>query len=100
MPFRKALEGLQAPFCAVGTAVATCSPETHGDEATHMKTNKSVSWIAQQYCKSIASALLARKEFFELMEDATVPTAQLARARATWQQHTRRAQAIKGLAYA
>lgn len=65
-----------------------------------MKINKSVSWIAQQYCQSIASALLARKEFFELMEDATVPAARLARARATWQQHTRQAQTIKGLATA
>lgn len=65
-----------------------------------MKINKSVSWIAQQYCRSIASALLARKEFFELMEDATVPPAQLARARATWQQHARHAQTIKGLATA
>jgi hypothetical protein len=65
-----------------------------------MKINKSVSWIAQQYCKSIASALLARKEFFELMEDATVPAARLARARATWQQHARQAQTIKGLATA
>ena len=63
-----------------------------------MKMNKSVSWIAQQYCRSIASALLARNEFFELLEDATVSPSQLARARATWQQHTRQAQAIKGLA--
>jgi major membrane immunogen (membrane-anchored lipoprotein) len=71
-----------------------------GDEATQMKINNSVSWIAQQYCSSIASALLARKEFFELMEDATVSSARLARARATWQQHARHAQAIKGLATA
>ena len=63
-----------------------------------MNTNKSVSWIAQQYCKSIAAALLARKEFFELMEDATVSSARLARARDTWQLHTRQAQAIKGIA--
>jgi hypothetical protein len=63
-----------------------------------MKMNKSVSWIAQQYCKSTASALLARTEYFELLEDATVPPSQLARARATWQQHARQAQAIKGFA--
>ena len=63
-----------------------------------MKTNKSVSWIAQQYCRSIASALLARNEFFELLEDATVPQSRLARARATWQQHARQAQTLKGLA--
>jgi hypothetical protein len=63
-----------------------------------MKINKSVSWIAQQYCKSIASALLARTEFFELMEDATVSRSRLERARAVWQQHARHAQVIKGLA--
>ena len=65
-----------------------------------MKINKPVSWIAQQYCKSIASALLARTEFFELLEDATVSQARLARARATWQQHARQAQTIRGLATA
>ncbi len=63
-----------------------------------MTMNTSVSWIAQQYCRSIASALLARNEFFELLEDATVPPSRLARARATWQQHARQAKAIKGLA--
>jgi len=65
-----------------------------------MKINKSVSWIAHQYCRSIASALLARNEFFELMEDATVTPARLAQARANWQQHARQAQTIKGLATA
>jgi len=63
-----------------------------------MKTHKPVSWIAQQYCRSIASALLARNEFFELMEDATVSPSRLARARATWQQYASQAQAIRGLA--
>ena len=65
-----------------------------------MKINKSVSWIAQQYCKSIASALLARNEFFELLEDATVSRSRLVRARGRWQQHARQAQTIKGLATA
>jgi hypothetical protein len=57
-----------------------------------------VSWLAQQYCKSVAAALLARNEFFELLEDATTPPSRLARARATWHQHARQAQALKGLA--
>jgi hypothetical protein len=65
-----------------------------------MKINKPVSWIAQQYCRSIAAALLARKEFFELLEDATTPPMRLARARATWQQHARQAQTLKGLSLA
>jgi hypothetical protein len=100
----KVREGSQTPAGRAGREWhGRCNrlpQKTTGDEATHMKSNKSVSWIAQQYCRSIASALLARNEFFELMEDATVSSARLARARATWQQHTRQAQAIKGLATA
>ena len=28
------------------------------------------SWLAQEYCASVAAALLARNEYFELLEDA------------------------------
>jgi hypothetical protein len=62
------------------------------------KMNRPVSWLAQQYCKSVAAALLARNEFFELLEDATTPEPRLARARATWAQHARQAKTLKGLA--
>lgn len=62
-----------------------------------MKINKPVSWLAQHYCRSVAAALLARNEFFELLEDATTSPSRLARARATWQQHARHAQTLKGL---
>jgi hypothetical protein len=55
------------------------------------------SWLVQQYCKSVASALLARTEFFELMEDATISPARLARAHASWRQHNAEAQTLKGL---
>lgn len=65
-----------------------------------MKINKPVSWLAQQYCKSVAGALLARNEFFELLEDATTSPSRLARARATWQQHARQAETLKGIAVA
>jgi len=61
---------------------------------------RSVSWLAQQYCKSVAAALLARNEFFELLEDATTSPMRLARARATWTRHERQAQTIKGMASA
>jgi hypothetical protein len=60
-------------------------------------TNSPVSWLAQQYCKSVAGALLARNEFFELLEDATTPPSRLAQARATWSQQARQAQTLKGL---
>ena len=60
-----------------------------------MKMNKPVSWLAQQYCKSVAAGLLARKEFFELLEDATTSRARLARARDTWRQHAHNAQTLR-----
>lgn len=56
-----------------------------------------ISWIEQQICKSVAAALLARNEFFELLEDATISPVQLARARATWRQHADDVQALRGL---
>jgi len=65
-----------------------------------MKISRPVSWLAQQYCKSVAAALLARNEFFELLEDATTPPRRLARARDTWRQHAREALTLKGLATA
>ncbi len=63
-----------------------------------MKNTRPVSWLAQQYCKSVAAALLARNEFFELLEDATTSPTRLARARATWSRYARDAQTLKGLA--
>jgi len=57
----------------------------------------SVSWLEQQYCKSVAAALLARAEFFELLEDAMISPARLARARANWREHTAHAQTLKGM---
>jgi hypothetical protein len=65
-----------------------------------MKITRPVSWLAQQYCKSVAAALLARNEFFELLEDATTSPMRLARARDTWRQHARQAHTLKGLAAA
>jgi|GEM_PF-2329973 len=62
-----------------------------------MPTNTSISWLEQQYCKSVASTLLARNEFFELLEDATTPPSRIARARAAWCLHARTAQTLKGL---
>ena len=60
--------------------------------------SKSVSWLAQQYCNSIAGAQLARNEFFELLEDATTSPKRLARARDSWRQYARQAQTLKGIA--
>ena len=65
---------------------------------TQMKTRKPVSSLAQLYCRSVAAALLARNEFFELLEDATTSPTRLARAGATWRQFARQAQTLKGIA--
>jgi len=65
-----------------------------------MMITRPVSWLAQQYCNSVAAALLARTEFFELLEDATTSPKRLTRARNTWRQHARQALTLKSLAAA
>ncbi|HEV7716631.1 MAG TPA: hypothetical protein VGO53_13630 [Steroidobacteraceae bacterium] len=62
-----------------------------------MKMKTPVSWLVQQYCKSVAATQLARDEFFGLLEDAMVSPARIARARATWRQHAAQTQTLKGL---
>ncbi|HEU4626107.1 MAG TPA: hypothetical protein VFS52_15165 [Steroidobacteraceae bacterium] len=56
-----------------------------------------VSWLETQFCRSVAATLLARNEFFELLEDATVSPVQIARARATWRSHAEQMETLKGL---
>lgn len=56
-----------------------------------------ISWLETQFCRSVAAALLARNEFFELLEDATVSPVRIARARATWRSHAEKAQTLKGM---
>jgi hypothetical protein len=55
------------------------------------------SWLETQMCKSVAATLLARNEFFELLEDATMSPVRIARARATWRQHAEKVQVLRGL---
>jgi hypothetical protein len=55
------------------------------------------SWIETQYCASVAAALMARNEYFELLEDAMVPQAQLTHALTTWKQAASQAQVLGGL---
>lgn len=56
-----------------------------------------VSWLETQICKSVAAALLARNEFFELLEDATMSPVRIAHARARWRRHNDKVQALRGL---
>ncbi len=53
--------------------------------ASNVRTDTiSSSWLENQYCASVAATLLARTEYFELLEDAMVPRSQLARALSAW----------------
>jgi hypothetical protein len=52
------------------------------------------SWVETQYCASIAAALLARTEYFELLEDACIPPGRVRRALSAWQGHVSQAQAL------
>jgi hypothetical protein len=63
------------------------------DEGSDSMTSPA-SWLEQQICKSVAAALLARNEFFELLADATISPVRLARARATWRHHAENVQTL------
>ena len=62
-----------------------------------MKPASPSAWLQNRYCQAVASTLLARTEFFELLEDATISPARLSRARAAWRQHAQESQVLKGL---
>ena len=55
------------------------------------------SWLETQYCASVAATLLARTEYFELLEDATVPSEQLVQALTNWKQCANQAHVLGGL---
>jgi hypothetical protein len=62
-----------------------------------MKPASASAWLENRYCQAVASTLLARTEFFELLEDATVSSARLSRARAAWRQHAQETRVLEGL---
>lgn len=55
------------------------------------------TWLENQYCASVAATLLARTEYFELLEDAMVPQNRLARALTAWRRYASQAQVLGGL---
>lgn len=55
------------------------------------------SWLEQEYCASVAAALLARNEYFELLEDAMVSPAELVEALQAWRRRNDRAHTLGGL---
>ncbi|HEY3784561.1 MAG TPA: hypothetical protein VGL55_04725 [Steroidobacteraceae bacterium] len=52
------------------------------------------SWIETQYCASVAGALLARAEYFELLEDACVTPGRLSSALRAWRDYVSQAEAL------
>lgn len=55
------------------------------------------SGIETQYCASVAAALLARAEYFELLEDAMVSPVRLVTALSAWRRHVTQAEVLGGL---
>jgi hypothetical protein len=65
--------------------------------AIHTASDRIASWLESEYCASVAATLLARTEYFELLEDAMVPPARLAQALASWREHASHTEVIGGL---
>jgi hypothetical protein len=63
----------------------------------HTASNRLVSWLESEYCASVAATMLARTEYFELLEDAMVSPARLAQALTTWREHASHTEVIGGL---
>jgi hypothetical protein len=55
------------------------------------------SWLETQYCASVAATLLARNEYFELLEDAMMPPERLAQALTNWKQCATQTDVLGGL---
>lgn len=55
------------------------------------------SWLETQYCASVAATLLARTEYFELLEDAMVSPGRLVRALTNWKQCATQTHVLGGL---
>jgi len=59
--------------------------------------DKVSAWIETQYCASVAATLLARNEYFELLEDAMVSPVRLVRALREWRKHASQSEVLGGL---
>jgi hypothetical protein len=59
--------------------------------------DRASTWIENQYCASVAAALQARAEYFELLEDAMTSTARLVKAYGAWRKHVTETEVLGGL---
>lgn len=55
------------------------------------------SWLETQYCASVAATMLARNEYFELLEDAMVSPQRLVHALTNWKQYAHQVHVLGGL---
>jgi hypothetical protein len=62
-----------------------------------MTADQASIWIEAQYCASVAAALQARAEYFELLEDAMTSPARLVDAYGTWRKHLTETEVFGGL---
>ena len=65
--------------------------------ASHSAADGIASWLESEYCASVAHTLLARNQYFELLEDAMVPPARLTQALADWRNHASHTKVLGGL---
>jgi hypothetical protein len=65
--------------------------------ATRESADRIPSWLETQYCASVAATMLARNEYFELLEDAMVPPKRLVQALTNWKQCASQAHVLGGL---
>lgn len=65
--------------------------------ATHLASDRLASWLESEYCASVAATMLARNEYFELLEDAMVSPARLAQALTAWREHASHTEVLGGL---
>jgi hypothetical protein len=64
---------------------------------THTPADRIAAWLETQYCASVAATLLARIEYFELLEDAMVSPERLGHALTNWKQYANQAHVLGGL---
>ena len=68
-----------------------------GKTMTNVPADRISSWLETQYCASVAATLLARNEYFELLEDAMVPPEHLVQALTNWKQCATNLRAVGNL---
>lgn len=71
--------------------------EWNGETMMKVPADRISSWVETQYCASVAATLLARTEYFELLEDAMVRPERLVRALTNWKQCATQAHVLGGM---